>query len=97
MENDLISRSALKDEILSWCVCITKPSLLSKDDTMYIVENAPAVDAVEVVRCRDCKHGILYYDCAVECRLDETDYAVIREEFDFCSYGVRRGEDGRDK
>ena len=50
MDNDLISRSALKKALLdkSFYPVIVKNAL----------ENAPAVEAVEVVRCRDCKHGI---------------------------------------
>lgn len=52
--NDLISRSAAKDEILSWAVCLQKPHLLSKDDTMHILDTLPAVDAVEVGSCDGC-------------------------------------------
>ena len=51
MQNDLISRSAAKDEILSWTVCLNKPNLLSKDDTMYILDTIPAVDAM-VIPCK---------------------------------------------
>lgn len=51
----------------------------------------PAVDAVEVVRCKDCKHhsieetecGAKYIACN---RFDE-----VMEADDFCSYGERKG------
>ena len=60
------------------------------------IGNAPTVDAVEVVRCKDCKHRVVgfggddfvcgnpYYGMAsgVELRDD-----------DFCSYGERRTDD----
>lgn len=50
MENDLISRSALKKALLDrgFYPAIVKAAL----------ENAPAVDAVEVTHCRECKHWI---------------------------------------
>ena len=58
--------------------------------TRRIIEEAPTVDAVEVVRCRDCKHseleetecGAKYIYC---CRTDD-----CVEADDFCSYGERR-------
>lgn len=48
----LIDADALKEEILSWAVCIGKPHLLSRDDTMCMIDTAPTVDAVEVVHGR---------------------------------------------
>ena len=46
------------------------------------IDNAPTVDAIPVVRCRDCDHlfGTL---CAV-CGL------LPRKPDDFCSYGERK-------
>lgn len=58
MDNDLIRRSALKQDLLArgfW------PAIVK-----YAVESAPAVDAVEVVRCKDCIHyekTMLYSEC----------------------------------
>lgn len=43
-----IERAAVKDEILSWAVCINHPELLSKEDTMYCIDNISAADVVEV-------------------------------------------------
>lgn len=51
---DLISREAAKEEILSWAVRIYDPKNLSTADTMYVLDSLSSVDAVEVVRCRDC-------------------------------------------
>ena len=45
---EYIERSAVKDEILSWAVCINHPELLSKEDTMHCVDSLPAADVVEV-------------------------------------------------
>ena len=45
---EYIERAAVKDEILSWAVCINHPELLSKEDTMYCIDSIPAADVVEV-------------------------------------------------
>lgn len=57
-----------------------------------LVQEAPAVDAVEVVRCKNCKH-----------RADEVErgkylcnlkmIGIVRAN-DFCAYGERREDDG---
>lgn len=49
---DYIERAAVKDEILSWAVCINHPELLSKEDTMYCIDNIPAADVAEVRHAR---------------------------------------------
>ena len=87
MDNDLISRSALKKTLFdrSFYPAIVKNAL----------ENAPAVDAVPVVRCKDC----YYYEqlpYAPElgklCVLSAT-WRVPMKEDDFCSCGERREDD----
>ena len=82
MENDLISRSALKKALLerSFFPAIVKAAL----------ENAPAVDAVEVVRCKDCNYlrpdsAIFHEHCGV--------FGVMVAKDDFCSFGKRRADD----
>ena len=45
---EYIERAAVKDEILSWAVCINHPELLSKEDTMYCIDSLPVADVVEV-------------------------------------------------
>lgn len=56
MTNDLISRSALKSKIRSqhWKDNVTVELTLSWID--MLIDETPAVDAVEVVRCKDCEH-----------------------------------------
>ena len=51
-------------------------------DIEYLVMAQPTVDAVEVVRCKDCKYH--HYIC-LSGFLD-------RKDDDFCSYGKRRTE-----
>ena len=78
-------------------------------DVVFDVEEMPTVDAVEVLRCRDCKYwgdedgklqrsdGVLYARCTVHNYLiDGRHTGWCPTENDFCSYGERRGggEDG---
>ena len=48
-----------------------------------ILREAPTVDAVPVVRCKDCRKFKTY-----GCRM------VASEYDDFCSYGERKDDDG---
>ena len=62
------------------------------DDVLHkhmptIIDEQPTVDAVEVVRCRDCKHYANYgrvWDC------QKYGCMSLPNEDDFCSYGERR-------
>ena len=65
------------------------------------IDNAPDVDAVEVVRCKDCKHwreetGWCYHHSHfVDSKggfchpWESTDWKMLNED-DFCSYGERK-------
>ena len=61
------------------------------------INDAPTVDAVEVVRCRECKHwkptgskgGKSFSDMEYIGGCEFTKYC--RRESDFCSYGERKG------
>lgn len=59
---------------------------------LLIMNNAPTVDAVPVVRCRDCIH-------AIEKITDEIGFCSVHEDYcdtnDYCSCGKRM--DGGDK
>jgi hypothetical protein len=52
----------------------------------FEIEDAPTVDAVEVVRCKDCKHWSMGY-CN---HFAYYSYEPMTNEDDFCSYGERR-------
>ena len=57
----------------------------------YMLDKMPAIDAVPVVRCKDCVNGTFCLNSQgadyVDCMLD--DYSV-RKPDDFCSYGERK-------
>ena len=56
------------------------------NSAIKIIDNAPTVDAVPVVRCKDCKH-LIFSDCYGECGAARIG---IVSPYDFCSYGERR-------
>ena len=70
--------------------------LASLDELINRICNAPTIDAVPVVRCKDCKHNVANRN---HDELDATDYSDITCDYfmtdgmhpdDFCSYGGRR-------
>lgn len=54
-------------------------SLLEDWEVEVLVDDAPTIDAVEVVRCKDCIHCFFCRDL------------LNKEPDDFCSDGIRRG------
>ena len=90
-EKRLIDANALKnqhtylwDEALGTCECV-----LVED-----IENAPTIDAVEVVRCKDCKYLEYGYQCycplGMKLNNDGDAYVLLNPDDDFCSYGERK-------
>lgn len=64
-----------------------------------LIELQPTVDAVEVVRCKDCQHWKNSWsspeikEAYGYCHLEDADNVIVgRWETDFCSYGERRTE-----
>ena len=93
MQNDLMSRSAVIDryyaEYEAQDICDGDED---RDWLKKCIEEAPAVDAVEVVRCKDCKHSFEDdFDGSLWCCRDREIEVV---EGHFCSYGERRADDG---
>ena len=68
----------------------------SESDIGYMIRKRPTVDAVEVVRCRKCKHwkpsgskaGNSFSDMEYIGGCEFTNY--YRRESDFCSYGEQK-------
>lgn len=88
---EYIEREALIESVKSKHIVIT--SITSAAEAVQTqgrlfreaVDNAPAVDAVKVVRCKDCKHRnsaidlCKWFDCCTD-------------DDDFCSHGKKKGE-----
>ena len=63
--------------------------------TTLILQEAPTVDAVEIVRCMDCKHYMPQKKSAHwENRANHCNrIAMIKvQPYDFCPYGERKNE-----
>ena len=79
------------------------------EDVLEYAQHLPAVDAVPVVRCKDCMHSILlkdtdfrntppwrYYrkDCRVcQCNALIEDEPIIVEDNCYCAYGAKMDEE----
>ena len=69
------------------------------EDVIMMIKTAPTVDAVPVVRCRECVHwkpkgskaGNSFSDMEYIGGCEFTNYC--RRESDFCSYGEKEGAD----
>ena len=70
------------------------------NEVLQVVAEAPTVDAVEVVRCRDCKWympGDLFTDIMFCHRLKKENGKPAKYNYcadDFCSYGEQKDGDG---
>ena len=51
-----------------------------------MIKTAPSIDAVPVVRCKDCKY-LMFSDCYGEC--GKGHMGIVRPD-DFCSRGERK-------
>ena len=63
-------------------------------DLIEIIEKQATVDAVEVVRCKDCKWWKLSEYNTFDIHVCKR-FSGVREEHDFCSKGERRSNETR--
>jgi hypothetical protein len=75
-----------RDEWLRWSFVLKERSAFKFD-----VADAPTIDAVPVIRCKDCKH----YDIEIPSRcIKDRCYCATVDSFmkttDYCSYGERK-------
>ena len=90
----LIDRDKLLETYKKWI-----PQLLSKEDEgdrrgvetcIMVLEDMKTVDAVPVVRCRECKHRGTD-DCIFHIKGEPADEELLLKlDNDFCSYGERK-------
>ena len=86
----LINREALLSYADLWASC---GEHYTAEDVIMMIKTAPTVDAVPVVRCRECKWWQEDDDIGHCDNPDGLDNYAKPE--DFCSYGEkRRGKDG---
>ena len=56
------------------------------------IDKAPTIDAVPVVRCKDCKHYEIHKPKVLE-NCERNGYIIPMKPDDFCSYGERKDGD----
>ena len=61
------------------------------NDVLELLEG-DSVDAVEVVRCKDCKHRAIGDDVCIHPNRIGDGYIEVKDD-DFCSYGERKDDD----
>ena len=93
MNNDLIRRADAVEILRARAETanVGTPKLVF-DAASRMIDKMPAVDAVQVVRCRDCKYYDSYYTSCNHERHDHQEFRVVQEPDDYCSYAERRSE-----
>ena len=107
--NDLISRSALMEQMHNHYEVRNPKQNATMDECCMMVIHAPAVDAVEVIHCKDCT---LWDREHIEMHPRSTEHPEQQAEFaecqkwstwstcfmtrtnDYCSQAKRRNDDG---
>ena len=80
-EKRLIDANAVLKKMQKWN---------TRERLINCVEDAPTVDAVEVVRCKDCKQWIRNGGIAESPNGHCFYHDIDPNGYDFCSYGERR-------
>ena len=66
---------------------------LATDRAIAVVHSAPTIDAVPIVRCRECKH-FQADEIAVQSTGTCWHCEMVKNFDDFCSYGERKDGEG---
>ena len=85
----LIDADRLSEVIYDNVSALYEDAVCAKEDCLTEIYVAPTVDAVPVVRCRECNHcDPENYHCDHPM---STAAPLRRKPDDFCSYGERKG------
>jgi len=87
---EYINREETKRELSEWCILLNSPHLLSRDDTMFLLDNIPAADVAPVVHGRWIEYQIPHVICCSNC-----DWATDAAEknFQYCPMCGARMDD----
>ena len=94
-EKRLIDADEARRRIIAFATGLHS-EVLPVDTVMMLLMQIPPVDAVEVVRCQDCKHWdseTWFCDNHSTFGHHGLDWNMFSED-DFCSYGERQDGDG---
>lgn len=88
----LIDADMLKTELLECDFLTEYEKFIHEEDFIKFVNVQPTIDAVPVVRCKDCKYYVNY--CGEKCCdifLDGKEEPYQTKPTDFCSFGENGG------
>lgn len=93
MSDDLISRMSLRQSIVVSLI-------LGGEKTLdQIIDEEPSIDAVPVIRCKDCKHrpkgtganhDLEFPDYVCPCQCEDYYYSWMPKDDWFCADGERK-------
>ena len=84
----LIDADKLKTELDAWARIIRKPNCYSRGDALHIIDTAPEVKAVPVVRCGECRYR-------QKAKVNRKGFLICPAsgmeitDDDYCSYGAK--------
>lgn len=84
----LVDADRLSENIYDNVPAPYEDSREAKEECLRAIEDAPTIDAVPVVRCKDCDHYALWKDGRAMFHCDKRDCTMYDD--DFCSYGKRK-------
>lgn len=93
-EKRLINATPIIDEcrecsVIEWNKSVYTTWAEAEEEFMQRLLDAPVVDAVEVVRCKDCK-----YQTTGLCPMENIEVPWVgTKDYDFCSFGERRTDE----
>ena len=89
IDADVLKTKAIKCETFK----LTDAPVFLKAVGTKEIDKAPTIDAVPVVRCKDCKHYEIHKPKVLE-NCERNGYIIPMKPDDFCSYGERKDGDG---
>lgn len=100
LKKRLIDADALLEKIQSWAVVITNPKMLSKEDVLCLVENAPTITPESLVkheRWIECTGEDAGFHCCSGCKTSAFNYEegseVVEVLSDYCPHcGAKMSE-----
>jgi hypothetical protein len=84
-----IDADKLKTELDAWARIIRKPNCYSRGDALHVIDTAPEVKAVPMVRCGECRYR-------QKAKVNRKGFLICPAsgmeitDDDYCSYGAKK-------
>ena len=90
----LIDADRLSENIYDNIPAPYEDSREAKEECLCAIEEAPTIDAVPVVRCKDCMHYLIVDEFEggkrYMCKVNRFSYINSDGDMHYCSYGERK-------